>query len=122
MPSKFYISDGTGTNRHQHTFLSTATQKPNAGQHLNFLDLRSKVWPLGLKANSGAKLICWNYEFRSAILILFRQTYLSRHNFGEGRQKEVFKGVHVATAYYKTETFPDSFSTQELPYPIMLFF
>ena len=81
------------------------------------LDLRSKVWPLGLKANSGATLICWNYEFRSAVLILYRQTYLSRHNFGEGRQKEVFKGVHVATAYYKRKSFPGFVLHPEITLP-----
>ena len=36
MPYKFYILDGTGTTRQKHTFSSTATEKPNAGQHLNF--------------------------------------------------------------------------------------
>ena len=122
MPYKFYILDGTGTTRHKHTFSSTATEKPNAGQHLNFPWLAYKVWPLGLKANSGATLICWNYEFRSKILILYRQTYLSRHNFGEGRQKEVFKGVHVATAYYKTKTFPGFVFHPEIALPYNVIF
>lgn len=87
------------------------------------LDLGSKVWPLGLKANSGATLIFWNYESRSAIFILYRQTYLSIHNFGEGRQNEVFKGVHVATAYYKRKSFPGFVLHPEinLPHNVIFF-
>ena len=42
MPYKFYILDGTGTTRQKHTFSSTATEKPNAGQHLNLA-----IWPFG---------------------------------------------------------------------------
>ena len=48
MPYKFYILDGTGTTRQKHTFSSTATEKPNAGQHLNFPLLAFQglaIWP-----------------------------------------------------------------------------
>ena len=50
MPYKFYILDGTGTTRQKHTFSSTATEKPNAGQHLNFPLLAFQglaIWPFG---------------------------------------------------------------------------
>lgn len=60
MPYKFYILDGTGTTRQKHTLSSTATEKPNAGQHLNFplLACQGLAISFGLKANSGATLIC----------------------------------------------------------------
>ena len=60
MPYKFYILDGTGTTRQKHTFSSTATEKPNAGQHLNFplLAFQGLAISFDLKANSGATLIC----------------------------------------------------------------
>ena len=50
MPYKFYILDGTGTTRQKHTFSSTATEKPNAGQHLNFPWLAFQGLAIGLES------------------------------------------------------------------------
>ena len=50
MSCKFYILDDTGTTRHKHTFSSTATEKPNAGQHLHFPWLAFQGLAIGLES------------------------------------------------------------------------
>ena len=123
MSCKFYILDDTGTTRHKHTFSSAATQKPNAGQHLNFPWLALQglchwAWKSTPMQRWSAEIMSFVAQFSFCIdRHIYRDTILEK-----GDKKRYSRECMWLRLIIKRRPFQDLFSTQKLPYPIMLFF
>ena len=123
MSCKFYILDDTGTTRHKHTFSSAATQKPNAGQHLNFPWLALQglyhwAWKPTPMQRWSAEIMSFEAQFSFCIdRHIYRDTILEK-----GDKKRYSRECMWLRLIIKQRPFQDSFSTQKLPYAIMLFF